>query len=158
MNIAVKSDLVSAFIFNQRKSEDTRLLLLKRRLDSPFAPGAWQLLYGHLQQNENATEAIVRELHEETKLEAEAIYTSNEVFSFFNALDQSIYLVPVFVIFTDSSCVLDLRLEEHSAYQWVTIGQGKLLLPWHNQREVLEKIEQLLKSTEFDNLYRISEL
>ena len=49
---------------------DDRIFLTKRSMEKSFAPGKWENTSGHVQAGEDCVHAILRELWEETGIEA----------------------------------------------------------------------------------------
>src|SRR5208337_4885463 len=126
--------VVEAIIF-RRKSDTVEYLLLKRL---PDRNGFWQPVTGGLEERETRTEALHREIKEETGIKnlirvIEDLY----YFEFSNPNLNQEYVYGVEVSSTEE-VVLDGR--EHSEYRWCSIKDALQLLYWKENKEALEKL------------------
>jgi dATP pyrophosphohydrolase len=129
---------VEAIIF-RRKSGTIEYLLLKRL---PDRNGFWQPVTGGLEEGETRTEALRREIKEETGIKnlirvIEGLYYFE--FSDPNLNQEYVYGVEVS---PSEEIVLDGR--EHSEYRWCRIKEALQLLSWKENKEALEKLNTIL--------------
>ena len=133
--------VVEAIIF-RRKSDTAEYLLLKR-LPDKNGFWHWQPVTGGLEERETRTEALRREIKEETGIKnlirvIEDLY----YFEFSNPNLNQEYVYGVEVSFTEE-VVLDGR--EHSEYRWCSIKDALQLLYWKENKEALEKLNKILE-------------
>jgi 8-oxo-dGTP pyrophosphatase MutT (NUDIX family) len=92
---AIRSISVSVYLLRLSRREDWEVLLLERA--NPPAQGAWFQVTGRLEAGEAAVQAAWREVHEETGLTPDELYTANWVEQWFSPEADAILLAPVFV-------------------------------------------------------------
>jgi 8-oxo-dGTP pyrophosphatase MutT (NUDIX family) len=118
-------------------------LLVLRRAAGGRCPGSFEAVHGHIDGEESPADAARRELHEETGLMPRRLYNLSRVELFFQAQQDEISLVPVFVALTDTEH--DVRLgEEHDAAEWLDLTQARARLTWPRSVRALDDIERLL--------------
>jgi 8-oxo-dGTP diphosphatase len=110
---------------------DEGVLVLKRCPEKDFAPDTWEVVTGRLEMGESPEEGIIREIREETGIQAELImpiYTS-----FFYRGSEEYPMV--FIDFWCTYLKGDVRLSwEHSEYEWISLAdalQNPDLKPFH---------------------------
>ena len=133
--------VVEAIIF-RRKSDTVEYLLLKR-LPDRNGFWHWQPVTGGLEERETRTEALRREIKEETGIKnlirvIEDLY----YFEFSNPNLNQEYVYGVEVSSTEE-VVLDGR--EHSEYRWCGIKDALQLLYSKENKEALEKLNKILE-------------
>ena len=133
--------VVEGIIF-RRKSDTVEYLLLKR-LPDRNGFWHWQPVTGGLEERETRTEALRREIKEETGIKnlirvIEGLY----YFEFSNPNLNQEYVYGVEVSSTEEA-VLDGR--EHSEYRWCGIKDALQLLYWKENKEALEKLNKILE-------------
>ena len=133
---------VEAIIF-RRNSNRIEYLLLKRL---PERNGFWQPVTGGVEEGETLTEALRREIREETGIE-NLVRVIEDIYSF-EFSDPNLnkeYVFGVEVAFTEV-VVLDGR--EHSEYRWCSIKDALQLLYWKENKEALEKLNKILEDSQ----------
>jgi len=140
--ISLKTNLVESHIVRIRDEGQAEYLILQRSENSKYYPDTWQILIGHVQDSETAVEAVLRELREETKLNPLAVYSLNHVSRFYEATDDSIYLVPVFVTVVPFSARVVLNPREHQRYKWCISQQAQRWLHWQQHRRSLVQVQR----------------
>ena len=108
--------IIRAIILNERN----KVLLIKRSEDDRYSPGRWEFPGGKLEEGENVTEALRKEIFEETGLQMTT--SSTLVHSESEVLTSGPYKGLVYVVLVGLAKVADdkVRLsEEHSDYVWV---------------------------------------
>ena len=129
---------IEAIIF-RRNGNLIEYLLLKRL---PHRNGFWQPVTGGLEEGETRTEALHREIREETGIKnlvrvIEDLYCFE--FSDPNLNKEHVYGVEVSAT---EKVVLDGK--EHSEYRWCGIQEALQLLHWKENKEALEKLNTIL--------------
>lgn len=137
--IPIKSFSIAAFILKIVDGE-SKYLIIKR--SSKVFYGCWQMVSGKLELGENAVEAAIREIKEETGLTPSRFYSANILEQFYDTDYNVINLVPVFVAFVEDGCEVVLNSFEHSEYKWVSAAEAEDYLVFDNQIENLRKIEE----------------
>ncbi|MBM3329942.1 MAG: NUDIX domain-containing protein [Calditrichaeota bacterium] len=151
--IPVESSMAAAFVLTP-KEYGHRILLLQRSGDDAYAPGSWQILYGHIEAGERAEAALVRELLEETGLRPLSLWTMNETMIFYEQIKGVMALVPLFVVFVQPGDV-KLDRDEHQAFRWVLPEQAEGYFTWPVHRRGLALLKELFIANEPPALMRI---
>ena len=145
--IPINTGLVASHIVRTRPNGHTDCLILQRSEHTAYYPNTWQILMGHIHEGETAADTILREIREETKLQSMELYSLNYICRFYEHVDNTIYLVPLFMTVVPHSARIVLNKDEHQRYQWCTIQEAQRHLFWqqhrrsliHVQREFLDK-------------------
>ena len=129
---------VEALIF-RRNGNEIEYLLLKRL---PDRDGLWQPVTGGLEEGETRTDALYREIEEETGIQhllkvIEGLYYFE--FSNPNLNQEYVYGVEVSAV---EKVVLDGK--EHSEYRWCGVQEALHLLYWKENKEALKKLNTIL--------------
>lgn len=121
--------------------------LLLRRASHKIYAKSWRMVGGKLTAEETAWQACLREIAEETQLPVERLLTVPYVNRFYEWQHDRINDIPVFVALTRAGAnpVLD---DEHSDYEWLTLGAAQERLPWPGQRDGLRAAAELLDAGE----------
>lgn len=133
----VVSTYIELHIFKIVNGE-MKFLLLKR---SPYEkyPNIWQMVTGKIKENEKAYQTALRELKEETGLEAEEIYAVPVVNSVYLSETDEICLIPVFVCRVKENSNIKIS-DEHIEYKWVLPSEAIELLAWDGQKNSVRLI------------------
>jgi dATP pyrophosphohydrolase len=129
---------VEAIIF-RRNSNRIEYLLLKRL---PERNGFWQPVTGGVEEGETLTEALRREIREETGIE-NLVRVIEDIY-YFEFSDPNLNKEYVFGVEVSSTEVVVLDGEEHSEYKWCSIKDALQLLNWKENKEALEKLNTML--------------
>ncbi len=141
---------IASFVCHRGK-RGTKFLLLKRQ---ESRGGFWQPVSGGIEQGESAAKAAIREVREETGLKIREMYSVDQLEMFYNIRKDSIRLAPVFVAFVAEPEPVKL-CREHSEYQWVNVRSALRLLPFEEQRRLLEYVNDQFVRREPEPLLRI---
>lgn len=132
-----------------------RYLLLKRSPKNSRYPGLWQIVTGSIEPGERAIDAAMRELKEETGLQAERFWTLPRVNAFLDPDRDTIHLSPVFVARAEKDAEPRLSAE-HERFVWCSNRQAVGLLPWPGQRESIGEVHRyFISRTEESQLTEI---
>ena len=131
---------IEAIIF-RRNSNTIEYLLLKRL---PDRNGFWQPVTGGLEEGENRTEALRREIEEETGIKN--LIRVIEGLYYFEFSDPNLNQEYVYGVEVSSTEEVVLDGKEHSEYRWCGIKDALQLLSWKENKEALEKLNTILDS------------
>ncbi|MBX7046609.1 MAG: NUDIX pyrophosphatase [Ignavibacteria bacterium] len=135
-----------------RQGVDFKFLCLKRSGDAKVHPGIWQIVTAKIDEGEKAYETAKREVTEETGLKPVNFYVAPFVNQFYNFIDDSVNLIPVFIVETDSE---DVKISyEHSEYKWLNFEDAHGKIYWQSQKKILAEVYNHLKNKELFNTLR----
>ncbi|MCX8056717.1 MAG: NUDIX pyrophosphatase [Ignavibacteria bacterium] len=120
------------------KNNRIKFLLLKRAPNEKY-PNIWQMVTGHIRENEKAYEAALRELKEETGLDAEELYSVPVINSVYLSESDEVCLIPVFVCRVNENSDVKIS-KEHNEFKWVDAKEAIKLLNWEGQKKSVELI------------------
>ena len=123
-------------------NNDWEFLLLKRS-DDKIYPGIWQGVTGKIKDEEPPYKTALRELKEETGLDADKMWTADKVNIFYDAKENIMNLIPVFGVVVHSKEII--LSEEHSEYKWCSIDETVKLLTWEQQKKGVKIFYDMLK-------------
>ena len=128
----IVSNTVSVYAF--RVEGDRPWYLLLRRAQGRKLAGAWQAVHGHIEEGETAVDAALRELHEETELVPQTLWTVDYVERVYDPRKDQIRLVPCFAALVAGDAHTGA---EHDAKRWLTEREAMNLFTFENQRAAL---------------------
>jgi len=136
--IPIESFVVSVYVC-KKEDDRGRYLLLKRK--SKYMYGLWQQVSGKIKKGETGWQAAIREIKEETGLVPESLYSADVVESFYEANQNCVNIIPVFVAFVggDSKVVLS---SEHSEYKWLAAEEAIEHVSFPLQKMAIDLIEK----------------
>jgi len=116
------------------KNEDNEILILKRHPKSKTDPEMWELPGGKVEKGEHFTNALVREIKEETSLDA-------DVGDFCEAVQNDyMHKRTVQVIMYLENIKGDVKIsEEHTDWMWANLEKIKSLEISTSLKKILEK-------------------
>ena len=116
------------------KNEDDEILILKRHPKSKTDPEMWELPGGKVEKGEHFTTALVREIKEETNLDA-------DVGDFCEAVQNDyMHKRTVQVIMYLENIKGDVKIsEEHTDWMWANLEKIKSLEISTSLKKILEK-------------------
>jgi 8-oxo-dGTP pyrophosphatase MutT (NUDIX family) len=120
-----------------------RVLVLQRALDTR-CPTAWETVHGRIEAGEEAEDAAIREVREETGLPIARLYNVT-VQPFYLHASHTVQLAVVFAAFVDPS--IDISLSpEHQVAEWLTVDAALERFQWPRERAALRDIAHLLRT------------
>lgn len=143
---------VDVWPFRTRDGAGEFLLLHRSGRDGrPF----WQGVSGWIEPDEVPHLAALRELREETGLEAEALFTVDAVFDIYKWRRGAVEATIPFAAQVGDGAGPILS-DEHDDWRWASLQQALALVPYDPQRRALRRIAtDLLERPESAHLYRI---
>ena len=118
-----------------------RVLVLQRALDTR-CPTAWETVHGRLEPGERPEDGALRELREETGLEAERLYNVTVQPFYLHGMG-AVQLAVVFAVFVREPGRVVLG-PEHQDHAWLPVADARARFAWPREREALDHVVQLL--------------
>ena len=143
---------VDVWPYRQADSGAEFLLLHRSGRDGePF----WQGVSGWIEEGEAPHLAALRELREETGLEALELYSVDAVFDLYAWKRGTVETIVPFAVFVDPEGEPQLS-EEHDEWRWEPLAEAVNLVPYEPQRTALRRVaEDILDRPDLAHLYRI---
>ena len=141
-------------VWPYRLLEDTPEFLLLHRSGRSGAP-FWQGVSGWIEADEAPHLTALRELREETGLEAVELYGVDAVFDLYAWHRGTVDAIVPFaaLVAAESEPVLS---DEHDEWRWEPLAEAVNLVPYEPQRAALRRISaDILDRPELAHLYRI---
>jgi type II secretory ATPase GspE/PulE/Tfp pilus assembly ATPase PilB-like protein/8-oxo-dGTP pyrophosphatase MutT (NUDIX family) len=124
-------------------AEGWRVLVLQRALETR-CPTAWETVHGHIEDGEEPEDAALREVREESGLEASRLYNVT-VQPFYLHRSHTVQLAVVFAAFVDEPAAITLG-SEHQRAEWLSVDEALDRFQWPREREALREIAHLLRT------------
>jgi len=134
--------VVDVYVIDPRPT-GWRVLALQRGNDVR-CPGTWEAVHGRIEPGEAPEAAALRELQEETGLQAHRLYNVT-VHAFYLHASSTVQLAVVFCAFVDSDAPLTLS-HEHQHAEWLTLDDARERMLWPRATQALNEIWKLLRT------------
>ena len=135
MNVITGS--ISTYVFTMRRSRPEFLALL--RAPGLAHAGTWQAVHGLIEPGEKAYDAALREMREEAGVPPQRFFKTDYVESFYSESTDAVHLVPAFAGYVPDDAAIALS-EEHTEYEWCSLGEILRRFVWPSQRAVAQII------------------
>ena len=142
--VKIKIRVIDAYIYRKTK-QGIQYLILKRAKTKMYEH-LWQGVAGKIEKGEQAWEAAVRELKEETGLDPIGVFVADYVSKFYETHGDRVNFVPVFGIEVDSDIVL--LSSEHSDYKWAGYDDASSHLVWNGQKKGISMVHEMVTSND----------
>jgi 8-oxo-dGTP pyrophosphatase MutT (NUDIX family) len=129
------------------------LVLALERGPNTRCPGSWEIVHGKIDPEEALETAALRELREETGLEAERLL-SITMHSFYLMPKKTVQLSAVFAAVVGAEAKVTLS-EEHCRFAWLTASQARRRLSWPMERRALDDARALLRETSVHDMIEL---
>ena len=141
-------------VWPYRQSEGGAEFLLLHRSGRDGAP-FWQGVSGWIEEGEAPHLAALRELREETGLDALELYTVDAVFDLYAWKRGTVEAIVPFAALVEADAEPQLS-SEHDEWRWEPLAEAVNLVPYEPQRAALRRISaDVLERPELAHLYRI---
>ena len=140
----IKIRVIDAYVF--RKTADGLRYLILKRAKTKIYEHLWQGVAGKIEKGEQAWEAAIRELKEETSLSPKMLFIADHVSKFYEKHGDRINFVPVFGIEVESD-VVSLS-SEHSDYKWLDYDSACSYLVWNGQKKGISIVNEMIISND----------
>lgn len=128
---------VQAVIFDDTENVNRTLLLKKTDLSAKKF--RWRLLKGGVHDGEAETEALEREILEETGLRNIRILDKVHRYEF--VFRNVKHVVSTYLVRADSKEEIKLQRSEVAGYMWTTKEEALQLLYWNNEKEPVKQLK-----------------
>lgn len=128
---------VQAVIFDD--AEDVNKVLLLKKTDFSAKKFRWRLLKGGVHDGETETEALEREILEETGLKSIKILDKVHWYEF--VFKNVKHVVSSYFVRADSKEQIKLQKSEVAGYIWTTREEALQLLYWNNEKEPMKQLK-----------------
>lgn len=119
-------------------------VLAMRRAEGTRCTGAWEIVHGRIEPGERPPAAALREVHEETGMRADRLYSITVNPFYLHALD-SVQLAVVFAAVVPAGSAVTLGVE-HDAFAWLTPAEALATLAWPREHQAVQFALHLLRS------------
>ncbi len=126
-----------------RGANDGWDVLLMRRAPDTRCTGAWEAVHGRIEESERPEDAALRELREETGLEAERLYNVAVQPFYLHTLGVVTLAVAFAAVVRSASVQLGT---EHDAAEWLPLEEARERVAWPRSRAALADIAVLLRT------------
>ena len=117
--------------------------LLLRRAPGRLYEGSWRMVAGKIKAGEQAWQAAVRELWEETGLHPESVIAVPSANHFYEWQTDRMHVIPVFAAEVTADPQLN---EEHDAHEWLAARDAAARLDWPEQRRLLALVDEMIST------------
>jgi Tfp pilus assembly pilus retraction ATPase PilT/8-oxo-dGTP pyrophosphatase MutT (NUDIX family) len=131
-------------------------VLLLRRGGNTRCPGSWETVHGRIEPGERPEQAAVRELREESGLEAARLFNVS-VQPFYMQSFGVVTAAVVFAAFVDEPAEVRTA-EEHDGYAWADAADAERRFVWPRSRAALREILTLLRDPEFHTIQDVVQM
>ena len=131
--IPMRSIVVSAVLLS--KIDGEWKMLLMKRVKGDF----WCHVAGKIEATETASQAILREILEETAIQPQQLFSADYLEQFYEPHLNVIEIIPAFVAICSDDQTVILN-DEHTEYRWCSLTQAHDLALFSNQRKLYDFI------------------
>ena len=153
--MSFRPDLVACWLF--RVGPEGAEILLLRRAPGRIFPGLWQPVTGRLEEGERIVDGALREVVEETGIDAariEVLYGLDQVNIFHADHIDALQAEAVFAadLAEGTEAVLS---HEHDDQRWVLPAEAREMVLWPAYREAIEQIQWIATHPDMTGLLRV---
>ena len=140
--VPIEVRVVDVVVF--RRVQKGWQVLVLRRAAGTRCPGSWEMVHGKVNEGEALEAAARRELHEETGLAAESLF-SITMHPFYLVPRQTVQIAAVFAAVVPGDAPV-VRSEEHDKHGWVTVAAARRRFSWPHEKRHLDDAFTLLRT------------
>ncbi|MDA0987165.1 MAG: NUDIX domain-containing protein [Bacteroidetes bacterium] len=130
--------------------DEFKFLILKRSQTVKLYPGQWQIITGHLLNDEKLQHAALRELKEETGFTPIKFWILPHTNTFIDAANDVVNVTAIFA--AEVELIEKIKLSnEHEKYLWVNIEEANKYLVWPGQVKAIEVLKNYILSEKETN-------
>lgn len=130
-----------------------KFLVLKRKSNTKYYPGMWQVVTGRIEKNEKPEEAAIREAKEETENDIITLWHIPHIGQFYDPKIGAIQNIPIFASeLKDNKIILS---KEHTDFKWLNYEEvfDYLVLPSHIEGHNL--LKKYILNKDNSNFFKI---
>jgi 8-oxo-dGTP diphosphatase len=120
--------------------KDGKFLILKRTESKDFAPNAWEVITGRLEEEESPRDGILREVLEETGLKAEIVMPVDTGFFYRGGKEFPMVFISYWCRYVEGEVNLSW---EHNQFKWASIEEILEEPTMNHFYSLFERIRQL---------------
>ncbi|MHA1211722.1 MAG: NUDIX domain-containing protein [Candidatus Heimdallarchaeota archaeon] len=124
--------------------KDGKFLILKRSPNKDFDPNIWEGVTGRLENNEEPTQGILREIQEEVQLDVDIIMPIDTGFFYRGGKEYPMAFIVFWCRYKSGKVQLNW---EHTEYKWITLEEAIISkeLQYDNERyKIIKKLKKYL--------------
>lgn len=141
---------IDVYVFRRSMAKVEHLML--RRAPRRLYEGTWRMVAGKIEEGEQAWQAAVRELWEETGLAPEGLWAIPSINQFYEWQTDRVQVIPAFA----AEVSRDPRLNpEHDAFDWCGVDEAVSRLDWPEQRRLLRTVDEMANGRAFPDACRV---
>ena len=138
-----------------KKDDDGWKFLVLRRAEGKSYAGFWGLLTGTKKAGDTVAMTVVRELEEETGLEAENIWATEYLTQFYEPEYDEIWILPLVVAVVSSDSAVRLS-SENDEFMWLPANKARRRVGWKNLVTAIDNVVEELEIYPAHNWVRIT--
>lgn len=146
--------LIDVYPYRILDHEAIQYLILKRSPESQYA-GQWRMVAGKIEEGEQAWQAGLRELEEETGLQPELFWVIPSINHFYNHRHDRIESIPAFAAKVSGGKQIILN-REHVEHRWITAEEVNEYVGWPEQRRLVAILDSILMEHKILDDWKIS--
>jgi 8-oxo-dGTP diphosphatase len=147
---SMRADFIAGYLVDPFVQDGPLYLLLKRS-SAVYLPQIWQMVTGKIDPSESISQALKREVFEETGFSLEKVYNV-DVTQFYDQFKDKIAFSANFCCIVDSNKMVQLSIKEHEAYKWCKFEEAYKLLAFPSQKQTLSFIHEHFVKNHPDNV------
>lgn len=147
--------LIDVYPYRKNNKENRIEFLILKRAASVSYAGQWRMVGGKVKTGEEAWQAGLRELKEETALEPALYWTLPSVNHFYNHHNDQTELIPAFAAEVDGYSTIVLN-REHTNYKWIEGKDISTFIHWPEQQRLMQMASKIIVNKELLNDWKIS--
>lgn len=141
---------IDVYVFRRSMAKVEHLML--RRASGRLYEGTWRMVAGKIEEGEQAWQAAVRELWEETGLAPGGLWVIPSTNQFYEWQTDRVQVIPAFAAEVSRDPTLN---PEHDAFKWCGVDEAVSGLDWPEQRRLLRMVDEMANGRAFPDACRV---
>ncbi len=131
--------------------KDGKFLILRRSDSKDFAPNAWEIITGRLEEEESPDDGILREIFEETGLKTEIILPIETGFFYRGGKEFPMIYISYWCRYINGDIKLGI---EHNKFKWASIEEILKEPTMNHFHQLFDRIIQLKQHLSNDFMFQ----